>query len=167
MVRERWRKARERESEQEGPYSSVISRILLPTTSYHPYSPSTAPSSLASPSKTKVSTIILYCRTKFIRAIVKIFQGSPTGAKATDTSCLKRGGAKIIPRVWLSWRFRPHREDAEKARGGVRKVGGRVVQIVFADKRVGRLGRSGRRVRSEDTVVGKESEVAAEMDVIE
>ena len=83
-----------------------------------------------------------------------------------DTSCLKRGGAKIIPRVWLSWQFRPHREDAEKARGGVRKVGGRVVQIVFADKRVGRLGRSGRSVRSEDTV-GKESEVAAEMDVIE
>ena len=43
---------------------------------------------------------------------------------------------------------------------------GSCVQIVFADKRVGRLGRSGRSVRSEDTV-GKESEVAAEMDVIE
>lgn len=31
-----------------------------------------------------------------------------------------------------------YREDAKKARGGVRKVKGRVVQIVFADKRPSR-----------------------------
>ena len=42
-----------------------------------------------------------------------------------------------------------YREDAEKARGGVKKVNGRPVQIVFADKRALKQDRKPRMSKGE------------------
>ena len=66
-----------------------------------------------------------------------------------------------MSRVVVMVIFKPQ-GDAEKARGLVRKVNGRVVQIVFADKRPVKKERRRERGREE-----RDLEVAPEMDVIE
>ena len=57
------------------------------------------------------------------------------------------------------------REDAEKAKGGVKKVKGRVVQILFADKRPLKDDRTAKKRGQGEVESKKETELPEDVEI--